>query len=161
MSHAGWLSHALEEGVVVALPGVGTLRAKRQPATIHPITHQFHPPYLSVEISADVSDAEGLYAWLSRSFLIDLEQASNLCKHLAEAIKSQLSAQGYADLDGWGQLKRNPENELQLVMHRTLVPRDAYGFPKFIMPPVLPVQHSSASASTVRSAARRLFWIRL
>lgn len=158
-----YLREAWERGITTVFPGIGALKPVRLPACVHPVTHTFSPPHLTIQVLATGADEGPFQHFLSERLHTGLPEAKQAMQQCMQQWQQQLQTEGQAVVDGLGRLVRNAGDHVELKLEGLLVPTEAYGLPQFTCPPLTEVAHAhwQPSVAVQPKAVRRLFWIRL
>jgi len=134
-----FISELLYDNDCVIIPGFGGFVAHYTPASIHPISHSFHPPSKSILFNSKLIRDDGLLIdFISEKQHIPYSEAKTLVEEFTGETLEKLALGELSRFKNIGNLQRDQEGKLLFSPDDSVnYLEEAFGLPIFISPPIL------------------------
>lgn len=136
VQHINWL---LTQHDYVVVPGFGGFVANYRPASVHPVSHQMHPPSKSLAFNKKLTQNDGLLVHaIARGEELPVNDATRQIEDFVREAQVTLSRKDVLVLPGIGKLFMDLEDSLQFVQSTAAnhLP-ESFGLPVLQAKPVL------------------------
>lgn len=148
--------NALQQGHVVVLPGLGSLRTRTESAQVHPVKHTFTPPHTYLIFDVEEEDENIFLNSIAKEENVSIEKAKEALSAHIVTIKENLASNSRYEFGNWGVLTKNKDASFTVeLQHEVVINPYLTGLSEFTSPAIKRGQSQNAATKVVKKRKSR------